>query len=102
MDLVRLTAPFAGSAMVSRNIDHRNGVLLFAFYRQSSESQAARAEDSVVRAYRDLTDRYRFFVSGWQGGAIDGGPRKQLGNRNVDRLVFGDLIRHRYPDRDAL
>lgn len=57
------------------------GVLLFAFYRQSSAIQVAQAEEAVTRGCQDLTDRYAFFSAGWTGadaGRIDDALRRDL------------------------
>ena len=58
--LIALWAMLAASALVT-------GFLLLQFYRQSANVQVTQAEDSVVRACRDIGDRYAFYVSGWQG-----------------------------------
>ncbi len=64
--LIALWVMLAGSALAT-------GFLLLESYRQSANVQVAQAEDSVIRACRDIGDRYAFFVSGWRGGdaAID-------------------------------
>lgn len=59
------------------------GFLLFAFYRQSAAVQVANADAAVARACRDLSDRYRFFVTGWNGpsaSSIDDETKTQLVN----------------------
>ena len=58
--LIALWATLAASAFVT-------GFLLLQFYRQSPNVQVAQAEDTVVRACRDIGDRYAFYVSGWRG-----------------------------------
>jgi signal transduction histidine kinase len=59
--LIALWVTLAGSALVT-------GLLLLESYRQSANVQIAQAEDSVIRACREIGDRYAFFVSGWRGG----------------------------------
>jgi signal transduction histidine kinase len=57
----RLTAVWvmlAASSLVT-------GFLLWQFYRQSANVQVSLAESMVVRACRDIGDRYAFYVSGW-------------------------------------
>jgi hypothetical protein len=51
--LIALWAMLAASAIVT-------GFLLLQFYRQSANVQIAQAEDSVVRACRDIGERYAF------------------------------------------
>jgi len=46
------------------------GFLLWQFYRQSANVQLSQAESAVVRACRDIGDRYAFYVSGWSRDAI--------------------------------
>ena len=56
-------------------------LLLVEFYQQSTNTLVSRAEDGVVRACRDLGDRYAFFVSGWHGvrqSEIDGVLKREL------------------------
>ena len=64
--LIALWVTLAGSALVT-------GFLLLKSYRQSANVQVAQAEDSVIRACRQIGDRYAFFVAGWRGGdtAVD-------------------------------
>ncbi len=49
------------------------GFLLWQFYQQSANVQLAQAESAVVRACRDIGDRYAFYATGWSGrdAAID-------------------------------
>jgi signal transduction histidine kinase len=47
------------------------GFVLIEFYRQSANSQVARAEERVGRACRDIADRYAFVMAGWRGSAAD-------------------------------
>jgi signal transduction histidine kinase len=47
------------------------GLLLIELYRQSTNAQVARAEDTVARACRELADRYRSVAAGWRGGIAD-------------------------------
>jgi hypothetical protein len=54
------------------------GLLLVEFYRQSTNAQVGRAEETVARACRQLADRYQFFVTGWRGGGIDEALKQQL------------------------
>jgi len=54
------------------------GLLLVEFYRQSTNAQVGRAEETVARACRQLADRYQFFVTGWRGGGIDDALKQQL------------------------
>jgi hypothetical protein len=62
--LIALWVMLAASALVT-------GFLLLESYRQSANVQVAQAEDLVVRACRDIGDRYAFFVTGWTGGKAD-------------------------------
>src|SRR5436190_8586341 len=62
--LIALWAMLAASALVM-------GFLLLQFYRQSANVQVGQAEDSVIRACRDIGDRYAFFASGWRGSDVD-------------------------------
>jgi signal transduction histidine kinase len=62
--LIALWVMLAASALVT-------GFLLLESYRQSANVQVAQAEDLVVRACRDIGDRYAFFVTGWTGGNAD-------------------------------
>jgi signal transduction histidine kinase len=62
--LIALWVMLVASALVT-------GFLLLESYRQSANVQVAQAEDSVIRACRDIGDRYAFFVSGWKGGNAD-------------------------------
>ena len=54
------------------------GLLLVEFYRQSTNAQVGRAEETVARACRQLADSYQFFVTGWRGGGIDDALKQQL------------------------
>jgi signal transduction histidine kinase len=47
------------------------GLLLVEFYRQSTNAQVGRAEETIAHACRELTDRYQFVVTGWRGGNVD-------------------------------
>ena len=40
------------------------GLLLVEFYRQSTNAQVGRAEETITHACRELTDRYQFVVTG--------------------------------------
>src|SRR5258705_10024163 len=62
--LIALWAMLAASALVT-------GFLLLQFYRQSANVQVGQAEDFVIRACRDIGDRYAFFASGWRGSDVD-------------------------------
>jgi signal transduction histidine kinase len=54
--------------------------LLFESFRQSANARVARSEELVVRACRDIADRYQFFVSGWTGGPTDNRLKQELGS----------------------
>jgi signal transduction histidine kinase len=72
--LIALWAMLAASALVT-------AFLLLQFYRQSANVQVGQAEDLVIRACRDIGDRYSFFASGWRGSSvsdIDDRLKKQL------------------------
>jgi hypothetical protein len=71
--LIALWAMLAASAFVT-------GFLLLQFYRQSANVQVGQAEDTVIRACRDIGDRYAFFVSGWHGS-----------DANIDDRLKGEL-----------
>jgi hypothetical protein len=69
------------------------GFLLFELYRQSANAQVSRAEEAVVRACRDLNERYALFASGWGGPGskeIDDALRRAL-----DGVVAAALQRAR-------
>src|SRR5438270_5424214 len=53
--------------------------LLYESFRQSSNARVARSEELVVRACRDIADRYQFLVSGSSGGSIDDRLKQELG-----------------------
>ena len=54
------------------------GYLLLESFQQSADARVARAQDLVVRACRDIADRYQFFVSGWSGAPVDDRLRQEL------------------------
>ena len=80
--LIALWAMLAASALVT-------GFLLLQFYRQSGNVQVAQAEDTVVRACRDIGDRYAFYVSGWPGRAVEIDERLKGELRDVVRSALG-------------
>src|SRR5437016_4971173 len=80
--LIALWVMLAASALVT-------ALLLLQFYRQSANVQVSRAEDTVIRACRDIGDRYTFFVSGWQGGNTDIDDRLKSELTNVVRAALG-------------
>jgi signal transduction histidine kinase len=80
--LIALWVMLAASALVT-------ALLLLQFYRQSANVQVNRAEDTVIRACRDIGDRYTFFVSGWQGGNTDIDDRLKSELTNVVRAALG-------------
>ena len=67
-------------------------VLLWQFYRQTSNAQISRAEDDVARACRDIADRYTFFVAGWGG----------VGTRGVNDVLKGQQETEECRLRDSL
>ncbi|MFC5321178.1 sensor histidine kinase [Bradyrhizobium oligotrophicum] len=54
------------------------GYLLVESFQQSADARVARAQDLVVRACRDIADRYQFFVSGWSGAPVDDKLKQDL------------------------
>lgn len=80
--LVALWVMLAASALVT-------GFLLLQFYRQSANVQVTQAEDAVVRACREIGDRYAFFVAGWRGGDIDDRLKGDL--NHVVQLALGPM-----------
>src|SRR3954451_24962746 len=62
--LIALWAMLGASALVT-------GFLLLQFYQQSANVQVGQAEGLVIRACRDIGDRYAFFASGWRGSDVD-------------------------------
>jgi signal transduction histidine kinase len=52
--------------------------LLIESFQQTANARAARSEELVARACRDIGDRYQFFVSGWAGGPIDDRLKQEL------------------------
>ena len=80
--LIALWAMLAASALVT-------GFLLLQFYRQSANVQVSRAEDTVIRACRDIGDRYTFFVSGWHGSSADIDARLKSELTDVVRAALG-------------
>jgi signal transduction histidine kinase len=80
--LIALWAMLAASALVT-------GFLLLQFYRQSANVQIAQAEDTVVRACRDIGDRYAFYVSGWRGRNVDIDERLKEELQGVVRVALG-------------
>jgi signal transduction histidine kinase len=80
--LIALWAMLVASALVT-------GFLLLQFYRQSANVQVGQAEDSVIRACRDIGDRYAFFVSGWRGSDADIDDRLKGELNNVVRAALG-------------
>jgi signal transduction histidine kinase len=80
--LIALWAMLAASALVT-------GFLLLQFYRQSANVQVSQAEDTVIRACRDIGDRYAFFVSGWHGADADIDDRLKGELYDVVRAVLG-------------
>jgi signal transduction histidine kinase len=80
--LIALWVMLAASAFVT-------GFLLLQFYRQSANVQVGQAEDAVIRACRDIGERYAFFVAGWQGGngEIDDQLKAEL--RDVVQAALG-------------
>jgi signal transduction histidine kinase len=65
------------------------GFLLLQFYHQSANVQVAQAEESAVRACRDIGERYAFFVSGWQGRDSDIDERLKKELQDVVRTALG-------------
>jgi hypothetical protein len=55
----------------------------------SANVQVGQAEDSVVRACRDIGDRYAFFVSGWHGTDADIDDRLKGELNDVVRAALG-------------
>ena len=80
--LIALWAMLAASALVT-------GFLLLQFYRQSANVQVAQAEDTVVRACRDIGDRYAFYVTGWQGRDVEIDERLKGELHDVVRFALG-------------
>jgi signal transduction histidine kinase len=80
--LIALWAMLAASALVT-------GFLLLQFYRQSANVQVAQAEDTVVRACRDIGDRYAFYVTGWQGRDVEIDERLKGELHDVVRSALG-------------
>ena len=80
--LIALWAMLAASAFVT-------GFLLLQFYRQSANVQVGQAEDTVVRACRDIGDRYAFFVSGWHGSDANIDDRLKGELYNIVRTALG-------------
>jgi signal transduction histidine kinase len=80
--LIALWVMLAASALVT-------ALLLLQFYRQSANFQVTRAEDTVIRACRDIGDRYAFFVSGWQGSNADIDERFKSELTDVVRAALG-------------
>ncbi len=80
--LIALWAMLAASAFVT-------GFLLLQFYRQSANVQVAQAEDTVVRACRDIGDRYAFYVSGWRGRDAEIDERLKGELQDVVRAALG-------------
>jgi signal transduction histidine kinase len=52
--------------------------LLLESFRQTSNARAARAQDIVDIACRDIADRYQFLVAGWSGAVIDDRLKAEL------------------------
>jgi signal transduction histidine kinase len=52
--------------------------LLFESFQQTASARVARSEELVARACREIADRFQFFVSGWAGGPIDEGLKREL------------------------
>ena len=80
--LIALWVMLAASALVT-------GFLLLQFYRQSANVQVGQAEDTVIRACRDIGDRYAFFVSGWHGSDADIDDRLKGELTDVVRAALG-------------
>jgi hypothetical protein len=80
--LIALWAMLVASALVT-------GFLLLQFYRQSANVQVGQAEDSVIRACREIGDRYAFFVSGWRGSDADIDDRLKGELNDVVRAALG-------------
>jgi signal transduction histidine kinase len=82
--LIALWVMLVASALVT-------GFLMLQFYRQSANVQVGQAEETVIRACREIGERYAFFVAGWQGGngAID--DQLKSGLRDVVQAALGRM-----------
>jgi signal transduction histidine kinase len=80
--LIALWVMLAASALVT-------GFLLLQFYRQSANVQVGQAEETVIRACREIGERYAFFVAGWQGGNAEIDEQLKSELRDVVQAALG-------------
>jgi signal transduction histidine kinase len=65
------------------------GFLLLQFYRQSANIQVGQAEETAVRACREIGERYAFFVAGWQAGHVEIDDRLKSELQDVVQAALG-------------